>query len=114
MKNRQPAFHYSLDVMLPLGIVIDPASFSAVQQARSLGNRYASVGKPTSLDVAPWSIYRRLITRDRTLMINLPGLSQKLFSWTINKRRELKCLFKMGLDGILTDRPKRLRKIAGK
>jgi len=34
-----------------------------------------------------------------------------LVAWTINKRREMKCLKKMGVSAILTDRPARLAKL---
>lgn len=115
MQKVNPQLNYSLDVILPFGLVLDPAAFSAVRRARELNNSNASAGRPTDLEAAPWSTYRRLITHDRYLMENLPAEAEEsLYAWTINKRRELSCLVKLGVDGILTDKPKVLKKIADK
>ncbi len=111
MRNIYNGFPYVLDVVLPLILVLDPAEFSAVERARKLGTRYASIGRPTALDVAPWSSFSQIILHDRKQMQALGGLPEQLFVWTINKRSEMKCLIKLGVNGIMTDKPKTLRKI---
>jgi len=115
MQKINPQLNYSLDVILPFGLVLDPATFSSVRRARELNNSNASAGKPTDLEAAPWSTFHRLITHDRFLMENKPAdTDEKLYAWTINKRRELSCLIKLGVDGILTDKPKLLKKLIDK
>jgi len=105
MRRSAARFNYSLDVILPLLIVLDPVDYSAADRAYRLQNRYASVGRPTALDVAPWATYRQIIAYDRRQMQSGRKFPQELVAWTINKRRELKCLIKMGVNGIITDRP---------
>lgn len=107
-------FNCSLDVILPLGIVLDPAAFSAVKRARELENSCASVGRPTVFDVAPWTVYRTLIAHDRDLMNAQPQLDERLYAWTLNKRKELRCLLRMGVNGIITDRAGRLHSLFSK
>lgn len=115
MKEVQPENNYTLDSELPMGIVIDPPEFSAVQMAVDYHNTYASAGRPTILQLGPWTTYRRQIKYDIKLRkkhnstTNKPV--KKLIGWTINRRREMKCLLRMGINGIVTDRPDRLRNI---
>ena len=108
MKKITPDLHCSLDVILPFGLTLDPSAFSSIKRARDLQNTIASVGKPTAIEVAPWTTYRTLIGHDRNLMENDPQKDERLYAWTINKRKELACLARMGINGIITDRPERL------
>lgn len=104
---------YSLDIELPAGLVIDAEAFSSVNKAIELQNSYASVGRPTILNLGPWTTYRRVIQFDKLKKDKFNHTSpevpvKKLIGWTINNKREMKCLLKMGIDGILTDRPDKL------
>ncbi len=112
MKEFLPGHHYALDIEMPSGIVIDPEEFSAVKPAVLFQNSYASVGRPTILQLGPWTTYRRVILRDTYLRDDHNQSSpyvpvDQLIGWTINKRREMKCLIRMGINGILTDYPER-------
>jgi len=113
LKQADPQSKVSWDTELPLGIVLDPPQFSCVRRAIDYSNTTASVGRPTILQLGPWTTYRRVVDYDLRLREKhnhsepLPVTS--LIGWTINKKREMKCLLRMGLDGILTDRPERLR-----
>ncbi len=111
MRQTASQFDYSLDVILPLILVLDPTDFSTAERARRLHNRFASVGRPTALDIAPWATYRQIIAHDRQQMQSGADFPQELFAWTINHRREMRCLIKMGVDGIITDRPAVLAKL---
>jgi len=119
MKNYFDEKNYSYDMELPLGIVIDPPEYSSVNKAIELKNSLASIGRPTALQLGPWTTYRRVVQYDieRKREFNQTSPSkpiEKLIGWTINKKREMKCLLKMGIDGILTDKPSVLKKIVDK
>ena len=116
MRNYYPGDFYSYDMELPLGIVLDPNHFSSVNMAIDLKNSIASVGRPTAFQLAPWTTYRRLIKYDIKKQEEFNQSNTKipvdrLISWTINYKREMKCLVKMGVDGILTDKPDKLNKL---
>ncbi len=110
---------YSFDMELPVGIVIDPPAFSSVKKAVVLQNAYACVGRPNILQLGPWTTYRRVVQFDILKKIDFNNTSpdvpiEKLIGWTINSKREMRCLIKMGIDGILTDKPDKLNKILTK
>jgi glycerophosphoryl diester phosphodiesterase len=81
--------------------------FGTVQHALRLGNRFASIGRPTFLSLAPWEIYCNILRRDIQLR-NDRDKQMKIIAWTVDDTREMRELVKMGLDGILTNRPGRL------
>ena len=115
MKANAPGLTYCLDVELTNVLMggdratIDASS--AVRQAELLGNRYASVGRPTFMLLAPWEIYRAVVEHDLGYRDeHLHGL--KFISWTINLPEEQKWLLHAGVDGILTDQPGQLAKLA--
>jgi hypothetical protein len=119
MKNYFINNNYSLDIELPAGLVIDDEAFSSVNKAIELQNSYASVGRPTILNLGPWTTYRRVIQFDKLKKDEFNNTSpevpvKKLISWTINNKREMRCLCKMGIDGILTDKPDKLSSIVQK
>ncbi|MGD9898931.1 MAG: glycerophosphodiester phosphodiesterase [Calditrichaceae bacterium] len=119
MKEFLPGHDFALDIEMPSGIVIDPLEYSSVRPAVLFQNSYASVGRPTILQLGPWTTYRRVIAHDTILREEHNQSSpyvpvDKLISWTINRRREMKCLIKMGINGILTDYPERAAKIVSK
>ena len=116
MKYYLPGDFYAYDMELPLGIVLDPQSYSSVNKAISLNNSISSVGRPTVLQLGPWITYRRVIQYDikkqEEFNQTQPEVPvDKLISWTINNKREMKCLLKMGVGGILTDKPDKLLRI---
>lgn len=114
LKTGLQEMDFSFDVILPQVIVIDPQEFSAVLEARKFGNHIASVGRPAAIGLAPWTTYRRVIEYDRKLMREMSdphGSVDTLIGWTINRRREMKCLLRHGISGLMTDYPGRLANI---
>ncbi len=110
MKKYWPGSMYSYDEQLPVGIVIDPNEYSCVKVAIELNNAQASVGRPTVLNLGPWTTYRRVVEYDvlqkeKYNATNPEIPIHKLISWTIDRKSEMKCLIKMGVDGMLTDKP---------
>jgi len=112
MKKERNDLNYSFDTGLPLGIVLDPPAFSCVRKAIHLKNNYASIGRPPILQLGPWTTYRRVVKYDIQLKTGHNSHSEMpvkgLIAWTINRRKEMRCLIKMGVNGILTDKPDRL------
>ncbi len=117
LKKERPEYLFSLDIIVPLGIVIDPMDFSSVDAAIQLRDQVASVGRQAVLALAPWTTFRRIMTfdvrRKKEYDAGAPVVPvQKLIGWTINREQEMKCLLKMGVNGLLTDRADVLRKHA--
>ncbi len=115
MKNYVDEPLYSFDMELPFGLVLDPPAFSAVNKAIELDNAYASIGRP-ALQLGPWTTFRRVLEYDVRTKVkhnaeNPEKPVRKLLGWTINKRREMRCMIRMGVDGILTDHPQRLSRL---
>ena len=114
MKKTAARANYTLDIELPAGIVLDPPAYSAVDKAVGMKNHFASAGRPTILQLGPWTTYRRLIKYDLTRIEKLKDTAEQIetyISWTIDKKREMRCLLKMGVNAILTNRPDSLAKI---
>ncbi len=107
MKEAAPELHYSYDLELPPVLLLDPGSFSSVKKAIEWENNSASVGRP-AVSLGPWTGYRRVVENDMKL-IHTNSLVKRLIGWTINRRREMRCLMRMGVTGILTDHPALLR-----
>lgn len=117
MKKHYPHFRYSLDVEPPPGFILDPKKYSAVRTAIENNIEYAIAFRPRKITIANWTTFRRIIRSDVKLRFihnqNGNGTNvERLIGCTINKPGELKCCVKMGIGGIQTDFPERLRKIA--
>jgi len=114
LKERLTETDFSFDVILPQLISINPEEYSAVKNAQRFNNRVASVGRPASIGLAPWTTFRRVIDFDLKLMKEADEGQvrvQSLIGWTINNRREMKCLIRKGVSGLLSDYPGRLATI---
>jgi glycerophosphoryl diester phosphodiesterase len=119
MKKAYPKCKYSLDVEPPAGFIIDPKVYSAVKVAIKEKNEYAIAFRPRKVTIANWTTFRRIIRHDikmryRHNRSNNGHSVEKIVGCTINKSKEMRCLVKLGIDGIQTDFPERLRKIAEK
>jgi glycerophosphoryl diester phosphodiesterase len=127
MKARAEENDYALlftwDVEFPPGIILNPSKYSAIDHATSslFHNRVASVGKPTELTLLSWRIYRRTIEYDieqwnkvnaDPARLNAGVKIDSLVAWTINDADEMKCLARMGVSGIITDKIKDLVDVA--
>jgi glycerophosphoryl diester phosphodiesterase len=125
----------SLDVEIPptLGIGIVGADhlsrqFSAVKKAIDQQNHYASIGRspfmyfvaldnPDDFLYDSSEIYQKIIMYDVKLMdqhnasaVGIPV--EKLIGWTINEAEEMERLIRMGMQGIVSDRPNLLFQVA--
>lgn len=113
MKKHAPDLNYTCDVELPVGIVLDPEAYSCIKKAIKYKNKFASVGRPTVLQLGPWTTYRRVIKHDLKEMNKIKDSDnavERLITWTINRKREMKCLVSMNVSAMVTDRPDRLKK----
>jgi len=121
MIDQNPNLDYTKDIVFPPGIVLHPEGFSAVQTAIDFKINHASAGRPTILELAPWTTYRRLVQHDVQLKKkhndennnSTPDI-KGFIGWTINERSEMKCLLKLGIDGLVTDHPQKLFKVVKK
>ncbi|MDH5535348.1 MAG: glycerophosphodiester phosphodiesterase [Betaproteobacteria bacterium] len=60
---------------------------------------------------AVWSPYYQELTRES--LREAHGLGLKVVAWTVNEEADMKSMIALGVDGIISDYPDRLRKIAG-
>ena len=117
LRSGAPHLDYSHDMEIPFGLVTDFEAHSCVAKAVAVGSRTACAGRPTILTVAPWSTFTRVVLSDiihRAAHNSRPGAKrvEHLIAWTINKPREMGCLLRLGVTGMVTDRPWRLRAMA--
>ncbi|MBU1076129.1 MAG: hypothetical protein KKH98_02470 [Spirochaetes bacterium] len=117
MQSLYPGAEYALDSLLPYGLVLDPESYSSVKKAKKAGTAIASAGRPIVFNVSPWTSYRRMVQHD-VLWLSTHDRKKynikKIICWTINKKKEMRCLLKLGVNGIISDYPKKLSKQARK
>ncbi len=117
MKENFPDFHYSLDEEPNFGLILKPWKYSGVKTAIKHSNQFAIAFRPRKVTIANWTTYRRIIRFDVKLRYkhNQKNSDSKIFyliGGTVNKEKELNCLVKLGIGGIQTDFPHRLREIA--
>ena len=116
MKAIAPDLDYTFDVEVPPGVGQDAEDYSATAQAIRFGNRFASIGRPT-LTLGAWSLYQDILTRDleKQAEHNASGAEppvEGFIGWTINKPGEARRMIEMGVQGILTDKPRQLHRLA--
>jgi glycerophosphoryl diester phosphodiesterase len=115
MQTVVPATMRSFDVEIPVGFLPDRSQLSAVAWARALGNRWASIGRPL-FTIGGWWTYSTTIQADLEQIREAHGSTPSLVPeyyvcWTINRTREMRYLMRLGVSGILTDFPGRLRRL---
>jgi glycerophosphoryl diester phosphodiesterase len=106
----------SLDVEVPPGLPRRAATLSAVRPAIEGGNRFASIGRPR-FTFGGWGVFERILRSDLGALSGAPAgvrVPEALLCWTINRPREMRHLVRMGVHGVLTDLPARLRKEAAR
>lgn len=114
MKRACPKFLYSFDRELPGGIILIHRHFSSISKAIEYNNVFASVGRPTKWTVLPWRTYKKIILIDlelREKYLQYHAKKIHLISWTINEESEMEELIRLGVQGIITDYPARLKKV---
>jgi hypothetical protein len=110
-----PAAMRSFDVEIPAGFLPDRSQLSAVAWARASGNGWASIGRPL-FTIGGWWIYSTTVQDDleqirEACRTTQPLVPEYYVCWTINRTREMRYLMRLGVSGILTDFPGRLRRL---
>jgi glycerophosphoryl diester phosphodiesterase len=111
-------FIFSYDREIPPAEISNFHEFTTIPSAMDYENSFASLGLPihrsdSTLD--PWITYRYILTLDfriRDTYINRTSKNIKIISWTFNDEKKMRCLINLGVDGIVTDNPKTLRRLA--
>ena len=119
VRNRFDEFLFSYDREIPPVEIINYHAFTAVPRAMDFKNSFASIGIHASLPAPatqdPWLIYKYILTLDFRIRDNYKKSTSnyiKIISWTFNDEKKMRCLINLGVDGIVTDKPKMLRRIA--
>lgn len=119
MQKHFPLNKYLLDTDLPPGIILNPKKHSAVNIALEKKNDFALMMRPRQVTVGSWATYRRVMNSDikiiaKRLKKSLDNIINYLVCATISEKSEMKCLVKMGINGIMTDYPALLRTVVEK
>jgi glycerophosphoryl diester phosphodiesterase len=118
-KFKEPLFAYDREI--PLNGVVNYDRYTTIPVAREFKNKFALIGlqnhKKTYeiIKPDPWVVYRFILTRDFKLRDNYKkaGFDYiKIIASKFNDENKMECLIRLGVDGIVTDRPKLLRLIA--
>jgi glycerophosphoryl diester phosphodiesterase len=114
-----PGPNYIFDIEPPPGIILDPCSFTSVKMAIKWKNAFADTVHPKISTFAPWTTFRRIIEcdlrqRKRHNATNPEVPVRKVIGCTLNREFEIKCTMSLGIDGIMSDYPAKLRSIATK
>ncbi len=117
IRNKYPDMSISLDIEPRAGLILVPRQYSTVKKAIKYGNKTAVALRPRKITIANWTTYRRIMKYDARLksLFNERHPEKKverLIAATVNKYEELECLVKLGVDGIQSDFPHRLKEIA--
>lgn len=119
MQKHFPQNNYLLDTDLPPGFIINPKKHSAVNIALEKKNNFALMMRPRQVTVGSWSAYRRVMHNDikiiaKMIKKSMDKIIDYLVCATISEKSEMKCLVKMGINGIMTDYPALLRSVVEK
>lgn len=101
-------FQYSYGVEIT-SLFPSPDDFSAVKSGEALGNQVMDIGRPR-VSWKGYETYLEILRRDRQ-RIDKAGGDRELIAWTINDPKEMRDVLAIGVDGIITDDPARLRRI---
>jgi len=118
-KNKYHDLTYCLDVEIPPGFIFFPRNYSGVKMAVQNNNKIALVLRPGQITIGNWMTYRRVMRFD---VKEKKRYNKKHPSWpinfvigcTINHAKEMKCLIKIGINGMQTDYPRRLTNLVKK
>jgi glycerophosphoryl diester phosphodiesterase len=120
LRSPDAIFLFSFNRKLPPSGIINYHRFTTVPVAMNFKNKFSSLGFPryssaieSNLD--PWTVYKFVLTLDlkiRDSYKNATSNYTNIISWTFNDEKKIKCLINLGVDGIVTDKPKMLKEIA--
>ena len=120
LRSPDSNFLFSFDRELPPSGIVNYHRFTTVPVAMNFKNKFSSIGFPryssaTESNLDPWAVYKFVLTLDLKLRDNYKNATSNyinIISWTFNDEKKIKCLINLGVDGIVTDKPKKLREIA--
>ena len=121
VRNQFDDFLFSYDREIPPVGITNYYRFTTVPSAMDFKNRVASIGSPIDTSLSdhltpdPWLVYKFILTLDFRIRDNYKKSTSnyiKIISWTFNDEKKMRCLINLGVDGIVTDKPKMLRRIA--
>jgi glycerophosphoryl diester phosphodiesterase len=92
------------------GLILDPCEFGSADTALQRGNREASLIIPITSTFAPWTTARRIAQCD----VQRSGGRVRVVTGSMNDPEKLACLVGIGVHGVFTDYPERLREIIGR
>lgn len=104
-----PLGNISYDHMPTAGLVLDPCGQSSVDTAIAFGNSAASMMSPKATTVAPWTSTWRIMECE-VAKAKRGGVGRVIVA-TLNEKEKLECLVRLGVNGIITDYPDRLRDV---
>ena len=121
VRNKFDEFLFSYDQELEPVEITNYHRFTTVPTAMDFKNSFASIGflappsihEPFTQD--PWLVYKYILTLDFRIRDNYKKNTSnyiKIISWSLNDEKKIRCLINLGVDGIVTDNPKMLRRIA--
>ena len=121
VRNQFDEFLFSYDRELPPVGIVNYHGFTTVPSAMDFKNSFASIGFPVHASLPdpptldPWLVYKFILTLDFRIRDSYKKSTSnyiKIISWTFNDEKKMRCLINLGVDGIVTDKPKMLRRIA--
>ncbi len=121
IRNRFDEFLFSYDREIPPVGIINYHGFTSVPTAMDFKNSYAGIGLPIHAGLPdsstpdPWLTYKYVLTLDFKIRDGYKKSTSnyiKIISRTFNDEKKMRCLINLGVDGIVTDKPKMLRRIA--
>lgn len=117
MEHHCPHPNYMLDVEPPPGIILEPCKFTSSKMAIQFNNAFCDTIHPKAFTIGPWTTFKRVIncdvqTKKKFNATNPAVPIQKIVGATINRREEMEALIGIGIDGLMSDDPALLRKVA--
>ncbi len=117
LARRAPHYESALDVEPHAGLVFDIAGASAVRAAIHHHARHAMPQKPRRITLWPFATHRRIVAQDLELMrqhnARRPEVRlESLCPFTINEELEMRALIELGVNGIVSDVPGLLHRVA--
>jgi len=112
---REKELTLCFDRELPPIVIIHPSKFSTVKKAQEYNLSVASIGRPVAT-ICGYSIYKKIVAQDiqdaqKHNAAKPPVPIDAIIAWTIDDPDEMKDLIKLGVKGIVTNRPDTLRKV---
>ena len=105
MKTNYPNNIYLVEIEIPPGLILNPNHHSAVKIAAEKQNVFATYRRANSYDLKKFF---------KLTKMNRKSIPHYFVCATINEQTEMKCLVKMGINGIMTDFPSQLLYVAEK